>query len=114
MNSNLPIEWEDKVNNPELLAFLQQYGNTEYLSAQEINQLRDAINELNQKIKELFLPKIQFTANGTDATFDLETIAKVKAVFWNGAILDDADWSQTTNILSLTFTPSLGEKIKPI
>jgi hypothetical protein len=114
MNSNLPLEWEDKVNNPELLAFLEQYGNTEYLSALEINQLRDGINELHQIVVKSFFPKLQFTANGTDSSFDLGTIATVKAVFWNGAILNDADWSQVDNNLTLTFTPSNGEIIKPI
>jgi hypothetical protein len=60
------------------------------------------------------LPKLQFTANGTATTFDLVTIAKAKAVFWNGALLDDADWSQLNNLLTLTFTPANGEIIKPI
>jgi len=60
------------------------------------------------------IPKLQFTANGTATTFDLVTIAKAKAVFWNGALLDDADWSQLNNILTLTFTPANGEIIKPI
>jgi hypothetical protein len=46
--SNLPINWQDKVNSPELLAYLQQFGEKSYLSAEEINQLRDAINELGQ------------------------------------------------------------------
>lgn len=59
-------------------------------------------------------PKLQFTANGTATTFDLVTIAKAKAVFWNGALLNDADWSQLNNILKLTFTPANGEIIKPI
>lgn len=48
MSDNLPILWKDKINNPELLAFLQQYGSAEYLTAEEINQLRDAVNELFQ------------------------------------------------------------------
>jgi hypothetical protein len=59
-------------------------------------------------------PKIQFTADGTQTTFDLTTSVLAKAVFWNGALLDDADFSQTANILTLTFTPALGDKIKPI
>jgi hypothetical protein len=46
--SNLPINWEDKKNSPALLAYLQQFGEKSYLSAEEINQLRDAINELGQ------------------------------------------------------------------
>ena len=50
MSNNLPLEWEDKVNNPELLAFLSQYGSAEYLAAAEINQMRDAVNELFYKV----------------------------------------------------------------
>jgi hypothetical protein len=57
---------------------------------------------------------MQFVANGIDATFDLGTVISAKAVFWNGALLDDADWSQVDNILTLTFIPSNGEPIKPI
>jgi hypothetical protein len=43
----LRLNWLDKVNSPQLLAFLQQYGVENYLSAEEINDLRDAINELS-------------------------------------------------------------------
>ena len=50
MSENLPLEWENKVNNPELLAFLAQYGSAEYLTAEEINQMRDAVNELFYKV----------------------------------------------------------------
>ncbi len=53
------ITWEDKVNNPELVAFLEQYGEEEYLTAVEINLVRDAINYLNQnKVTKsiLFIP----------------------------------------------------------
>lgn len=50
MSNNLPLEWEDKVNNPELVAFLEQYGTKEYLAAAEINQMRDAVNELFHKV----------------------------------------------------------------
>lgn len=59
-------------------------------------------------------PKIQFTADGAQNTFDLGTSVKAKAVFLNGAILDDGDFSQPANALILTFTPALGEIIKPI
>ena len=52
MSDNLPILWEDKVNNPELLAFLEQYGSAEYLAAAEINQMRDAVNELFYKVRQ--------------------------------------------------------------
>lgn len=48
--ANLPIEWEDKINSPELIAFLKQFGEKHYLSAEEINQLRDGINELDTNL----------------------------------------------------------------
>ena len=59
-------------------------------------------------------PKRQFTADGVQTTFNLTTTALANSVFWNGAILDDADWSQAGNILTLTFTPDAGAIIKPI
>jgi hypothetical protein len=45
MPAPLKLNWIDKVNSPELLAYLQQYGTQTYLSAEEINELRDVINE---------------------------------------------------------------------
>lgn len=60
------------------------------------------------------IPKIQFTSDGVQTTFDLTTTISAKAVFWNGALLDDADFSQTDNILTLTFIPDAGAIIKPI
>ena len=59
-------------------------------------------------------PKMQFTADGTQNTFDMGTIAVITAVFWNSVLLDDDDWSQSASILTLTFTPALNDKIKPI
>lgn len=43
------IDWLDKINSPELEAFLDQFGEEYYLSAKEINQIRDAINLINRK-----------------------------------------------------------------
>jgi hypothetical protein len=45
--------------------------------------------------------------------FEFVVTADVKAVFWNGALLNDADWSQA-GVLTLSFTPENGEIIKPI
>lgn len=58
-------------------------------------------------------PKRQFTADGVQTTFNLTTTALANIVFWNGAPLDDDDWSQSGSTLSLTFTPANGDKIKP-
>ncbi len=46
MSANLPILWNDKKNSKELEAFLAQYGPEYCFSAEEINQLRDAVNEM--------------------------------------------------------------------
>ena len=67
-----------------------------------------------ENLETALFPKIQFTADGVQTTFNLGTLALAKAVFWNGALLDDGDFSQTDNILTLTFTPVIGDKIKPI
>lgn len=40
------LNWEDKVNNPELEAMLAQFSAKEKWTAQEINQVRDIINWL--------------------------------------------------------------------
>ena len=60
------------------------------------------------------VPKIQFVADGIQDTFDIGVLAIIKAVFWNGALLDDNDWTQSGTSFTLTFTPLSGELIKPI
>jgi len=62
----------------------------------------------------VLFPKIQFTYTTGAFTFDLGTNALAKAVFWNGALLDDADFSQSGTILTILFTLTAGDKIKPI
>lgn len=46
MSANLPILWADKEDSPELKAYLEQFSNKYYFTAAEINQLRDAVNEM--------------------------------------------------------------------
>lgn len=72
----------------------------------------DALDHLNSTANNF--PKIQFTADGFQSAFDLGTNSLANIVFWNGVPLDDADWSQNENILTLTFVPDAGTKIKPI
>ena len=60
------------------------------------------------------VPKITFTSDGVQDTFDIGVLANITAVFWNGALLNDNDWTQSGTNFTLTFTPSLGELIKPI
>lgn len=60
------------------------------------------------------VPKIQFTADGIQDTFAIGIAAVIKAVFWNGALLNDNDWTQSGTNFTLTFIPDLGAIIKPI
>lgn len=92
--------------------FFDPFTNQFFIS--KVSALQDGYLSKEDYASMLSLPKIQFVANGTNATFDLETSAKVKAVFWNGALLNDSDWSQNVNALTLTFTPDSGAIIKPI
>jgi len=59
-------------------------------------------------------PKITFTADGINATYDIGVMNQINAVFWNGALLNDLDWSQTLTEFTLTFIPANGDLIKPI
>lgn len=43
---SLILDWIDKENSPELLAYLQQFSSKYYITAEEINELRDVINAL--------------------------------------------------------------------
>lgn len=60
------------------------------------------------------LPKMYFVADGITNSFDIVTTALIKAVFEEGALLDDNDWSQAGNIFTLTYIPDTGKRIKPI
>lgn len=60
------------------------------------------------------VPKIQFTADGVQDTFDIGIAAEIKAVGWNGVLLNDDDWLQTGTTFTLTFVPDNGHIIKPI
>jgi len=60
------------------------------------------------------LPKIQITATAGQTVFPLGTTALAKAVFWNGALLNDLDWSQTGSSITTTFGFALGDLFKPI
>lgn len=81
--------------------------------------LNTAIENLQTEIDNLptpfvKVPKIQFTADGITDTFDIVVNAEITAVFWNGVILNDNDWSQTGTTFALTFIPSSGDLFKPI
>jgi hypothetical protein len=53
--SGLLLNWENKINSPELEAYLQQFGVKYYLSAEQINELRDAMNSLFVQAKAFAL-----------------------------------------------------------
>lgn len=46
MSTLLPLAWENKENKPELESYVAQFGARFFLTAEEINELRDAMNEL--------------------------------------------------------------------
>jgi len=84
----------------------------------DISDLTESGDGTSKKIQKSnlapVLPKTQFTADGIVSSFNLGTTTLARAVFCNGIILNDVDWSQTTTTLTLTFTPASGDIIKPI
>lgn len=80
----------------------------------DIDTLSKVILSLDSSAIQPQVPKIQFTADGIQDTFDIGILAEIVAVFWNGALLNDLDWSQTGTEFTLTFTPDAGALIKPI
>lgn len=58
--------------------------------------------------------KQQFEYVSGSQDFLLGSSSLLSAVFWNGALLDDADWSQDLDTLTILFPLSTGDKIKPI
>jgi hypothetical protein len=71
MSANLPLTWSDKKNSPELEAFLKQYGDQYCMKAEEINQLRDAVNEMAVIQQSTFLGAAEpaFTPAGTGRAY---------------------------------------------
>lgn len=55
MSSNLPLQWADKKNSPLLADFIAKHGAEYCMTAEEINQLRDATNEMAEIQKTTFL-----------------------------------------------------------
>lgn len=62
MSENLPILWDDKEDSPELKAYLEQFSNKYYFTAAEINQLRDAVNEMAVIQQSTFMGTAEPTA----------------------------------------------------
>jgi lysophospholipase L1-like esterase len=55
MSSILPLTWNDKKNSPLLADFIAKYGAEYCMTAEEINQLRDAVNEMGEIQQSVFL-----------------------------------------------------------
>lgn len=65
-------------------------------------------------LETVSFPKIQITATAGQTVFPLGTMILAKAVFREGALLDDNDWNQVGTDITTTFPFSLGERFKPI
>jgi hypothetical protein len=60
------------------------------------------------------VPKLYFVADGVANSFDIGVNSEIKAVFEEGALLDDNDWAQAGSVFTLTYIPDTGKRIKPI
>lgn len=43
---SLPLTWADKINSPSLADFIEKHGAEYCMTAEEINEMRDAVNEI--------------------------------------------------------------------
>lgn len=59
-------------------------------------------------------PKVQITATAGQTVFPLGTTALANAVFREGALLDDSEWSQSGSNITTTLPFELGERFKTI
>lgn len=72
MSTVFPIQFEDKENSASLLAYLQQFGAKGYLTAEEINLFRDALNELNTtSIKNKYYQHFDYNGTGENAVIPI-------------------------------------------
>lgn len=71
MSANLPINWADKKNSPLLADFIAKYGAEYCMTAEEINQLRNAVNEMAVIQQSTFLGAAEpaFTPTGTGRAY---------------------------------------------
>jgi hypothetical protein len=102
--SVLPLTFPDKENSPELEAYLAQFGEKFYLSADEINLMRDAINEI-------------FSGSGT-ATIVSEEWKDISVSGSTSVNITELDFKKNINITSFSSGSFFGftgviSKIKP-
>lgn len=71
MSANLPILWADKKNSPLLADFIAKYGAEYCMTAEEINQLRNAVNEMAEIQQSTFLGTAEptFIPEGTGRAY---------------------------------------------
>lgn len=89
MSANLPILWADKEDSPELKAYLEQFSNKYYFTATEINQLRDAVNEMAviQQSTSLGIAEPTDTPTGTGRNY-WEVITPGTYTNFGGVVLE--------------------------
>lgn len=89
MSANLPILWADKEDSPELKAYLEQFSNKYYFTAAEINQLRDAVNEMAviQQSTSLGIAEPTDTPTGTGRNY-WEVITPGTYTNFGGVVLE--------------------------
>ena len=68
---SLPLTWADKINSPLLADFIAKHGAEYCMTAEEINQMRDAINEMAVIQQSVFLGVVEpaATPTGTGANY---------------------------------------------
>lgn len=101
------FEWKDYSDVPST-----DSDNVENNSTVTGSSVTDALNTL--AASSLQVPKISFTADGITATYNIESLAQIKAVFIDNAMILDESWEQNGTEFTLTFIPDENSIIKPI
>jgi hypothetical protein len=70
MSVQFPLTWPDKVDTPERLAMVATYGPENFATAQEYNDVRDAMNQLYLIFQVAQGRRISKTVTGTAYTID--------------------------------------------
>lgn len=101
--SNFPIQFTDKVNSAELLAFLQQFGEETYVDAELINKFRDALNELHARTADTrIVENTGLDIVGTDVIIN---------ELWKWLILSISYTNNSTITLPITLSSAGNQKI---
>lgn len=59
------------------------------------------------------VPKITFTADGVQDTFDIGIMAEITSVFIDNGRISNSNWTQTGTTFTLNFIPDLNSEINP-